>query len=770
MKILHRIIFSVSLLPALTMCGPKWTEVTNDGFNQIQNEGGATLGYSPTSGVKILTIDRLAFKDLNKNGKLDLYEDWRLPAELRAKDLASQMSIEQIAGLMLYSSHQAIPSTGRRGSNYNGKSYEESGAKASGLSDAQKEFLTNDNVRHVLITSVESPEVAARWNNNAQALVEGIGLGIPANNSSDPRHEASADEEYTIGADGNISRWPGAIGLAATFDPAVVQQFGEIASKEYRALGIATALSPQVDIATDPRWHRFKGTFGSNPGLATDLGRAYIDGFQTSKQEKEIANGWGYESVNAMAKHWPGGGSGEGGRDAHYGMGKYAVYPGNNLADHMKPFIEGAFALHGGTKMASAIMPYYTISVGQDPSGENVGNAYSKYMITDQLRGKYGFDGVVCTDWGITRYEGELWEFAGRPWGLEDLTIEELHYKVLMAGCDQFGGNDDVEPVMAAYNMGVEAFGKEYMRERFEQSADRLLKNIFRVGLFENPYLDVAQTKSIVGNPEFMKAGYEAQLKSVVMLKNKENALPVKENQKVYIPKRYFPEVMGYFGPTSPSGWKDAINMQMAAKSFDITDDPAKADVALVFISSPVNVRPAGFSREDIKAGGNGFIPISLQYDTYSATEARAVSLAGDAREKDVLNRSYKNKTLDVQNKSDLALVLDTKKAMKGKTVIVILSLENPTVVAEFEAAIDGLLINFEVQDQAILDVISGKVEPSGLLPLQMPVNMATVENQKEDVPLDMIPHVDTEGNAYDFAFGLNWNGIIQDERTKKYK
>ena len=160
--------------------------------------------------------------------------------------------------------------------------------------------------------------------------------------------------------------------------------------------------------------------------------------------------------------------------------------------------------------------------------------------------------------------------------------------------------------------MGVEAYGKEYMRERFEQSAVRLLKNIFRVGLFENPYLDVAETKSIVGNPEFMKAGYEAQLKSVVMLKNKENALPIKENQKIYIPRRYFPEVMGYFGPTSPAGWKDAINMQMAAKSFDITDDPAKADVALVFISSPVNVRPAGFSREDIKAGGNGFIPISL--------------------------------------------------------------------------------------------------------------------------------------------------------------
>ncbi len=106
----------------------------------------------------------------------------------------------------------------------------------------------------MLITSVESPEVAAIWNNNAQELVEGLGLGIPANNSTDPRHQAASDAEYTLGAGGDISRWPGSIGLAASFDPELVRQFGEIASIEYRALGISTGLSPQVDLATDPAW------------------------------------------------------------------------------------------------------------------------------------------------------------------------------------------------------------------------------------------------------------------------------------------------------------------------------------------------------------------------------------------------------------------------------------------------------------------------------------------------------------------------------------
>jgi len=172
-------------------CGPNFTETTGPDFNIVTNNGGAELGYAPESGVTILTVDNFAFKDLNQNGTLDPYEDWRLSTDERATDLAGRMSIEQIAGLMLYSGHQAIPGGGYRGSTYGGKPYPESGMEPYALSDQQKTFLTEDNLRHVLYTRVESPAVAARWNNNAQAMVEGLGLGIPANNSSDPRHQAS---------------------------------------------------------------------------------------------------------------------------------------------------------------------------------------------------------------------------------------------------------------------------------------------------------------------------------------------------------------------------------------------------------------------------------------------------------------------------------------------------------------------------------------------------------------------------------------------------
>ncbi|QGY48036.1 beta-glucosidase [Maribellus comscasis] len=754
-------------------CSPKWSEEQKEGYNLVCNQGGQILSYSPVSGVVILEDDGFAFKDLNKNGTLDKYEDWRLSFDERAQDLATKMSVEQIAGLMLYSAHQSIPSGGRGPfgrATYNGKSFAESGAKASDLSDQQIKFLTDDNLRHVLITSVESPAVAAQWNNNMQALVEGIGLGIPGSTSSDPRHRTSADAEFNSGAGGNISMWPTSLGLAATFEPNIVRKFGEIASKEYRALGITTALSPQIDLATEPRWGRFSGTFGEDPQLDRDMAQAYVDGFQTSEGKAELKEGWGYSSVNAMVKHWPGGGPEEGGRDAHFAYGKYAVYPGENFKDHLIPFAEGAFRLDGPTGSASAVMPYYTISNGLDIAyKENVGNSYSKYLINDLLRGKYGYEGVICTDWGITKDNPAVNSFGTTSWGTEHLSVAERHYKVIMAGVDQFGGNNEMAPVIEAYNMGVKEYGEDLMRVRFEQSAVRLLRNIFRTGLFENPYLAVDKTEKTVGNPEFMAAGFEAQLKSIVLLKNSEATLPFKENPKVYLPKKYYPATRGRFGfGGSEEKWDYPVNLEIVKKYVEIEELPEQADYALVFIDSPNG--GSGYSIDDVETGGNGYVPISLQYKEYTAKYARDVSIAGGDPLEDFTNRSYKNKSVTATNTKDLDLVLETRRKMGDKPVIVVVNVSNPMVFAEFERNADAIVVCFGVQDQAIMEILSGNVAPSGLLPFQMPASMKTVEEQFEDVPRDMRCHVDSEGNTYDFAFGLNWAGPINDKRVQKYK
>ena len=715
-------------------------------FTLIKQTKGPDLGYNSESGVKILRIDGYAFKDLNRNGQLDAYEDWRLTPEQRAHNLATQIDIEQIAGLMLYSPHMVV--------------------NDSVLSDKIRTCLLNDKMRHILVTKVKNAYTAALWHNNLQALAESQPYGIPTNNSSDPRNYTEADGEFNAGSGGDISQWPREVGLAATFDLDIIRRHAEIASIEYRALGITTTLSPQIDLSTDPRWRRFYGTFSEDADLCTDIARIYTDAFQTTPGSK---TGWGNLSVNCMAKHWPGGGTGEAGRDAHYCFGQYGVYPGNNFEEHLLPFTEGALKLDGATQQASAIMPYYTISYGIDPSGKNVANGFSRYIITDLLREQYGYNGVVCTDWIITGDNPRVETMNGKPWGVEHLSINERHLEAIYAGCDQFGGNDDKMPVLAAYDIWCERFGKESAEKRFRESAERLLLNFFRVGVFENPYVDPVHTAEIVGCQEFVVEGYDAQLKSIVMLKNHNQSLPLQKGAKVYFPKRYYPASIGFFSRHQPSiahyDWQ--IDTAVVKQYFELVDTPEEADFALLYIFSPEG--NWGYSEEDVRQGGTGYIPISLQYEDYTATDAREVSIAGGDMKENFTNRTYLDKSESTYNRYDMEQVIQTKQLMGNKPVIVLMQPARPFIPAEIEPYSDALLRGFGVKDEAYLDILCGKAEPYGLLPMQLPKDMRTVELQMEDVAHDMECYVDADGHAYDFAFGMNWQGVIHDKRVKRY-
>ena len=732
---------SVALMLLVLSCGHN--EITTeqyDGYTLAFQTKGPVLGYSS---VSTITEKGLLFKDLNRNGVLDPYEDWRLPAEKRAEDLASRMSVEQICGLMIYSSSITV--------------------EEPELSEKQIEFLTEDHVRHVLVAGISSPGAGAAWANKVQALCESLPLGIPANNSTDPRNYTNGkantstynhepDGEFDPDGSSSISRWPREIGMGATFDLDVIRRHGEIVSAEYRALGITTALSPQIDIATDPRWRRFYGTFSEDPDLNAAIAREYCDAFQTTAGSKD---GWGNQSVNCMVKHWPGGGSGEGGRDAHFSLGKYAVYPGGNFALGLIPFTEGAFKLKGKTKSASAVMPYYTISYGQDPSGENVGNGFSKYIIQDLLRGKYGFEGVVCTDWGIVKDYTVAWQHKGTPWGMETASLAERRLKAFEAGCDQLGGVYDNGPSLEAYKLWEEKYGTESARERFELSARRLLLNIFRVGLFENPYVDPVKADEIVGCKEFVAAGYEAQLKSIVMLKNHGQALPVSGRLKVWEPLRHVPAGLTHWMKPTEEYDEYPFSHELLSKYFDIADSPEEADFALVSIKTPYGhwgyIQPGEGEKE------GHYNPISLQWGPYTAEYAREVSLAGGDPSESSANRSYRGRTEYSSNEPDMYMVRDTRKAMGEKPVILVVHVDRPFVPAEVEPYADAILLGFGVSNNALLDVISGKFAPVGKLPCQLPADMRTVEEQFEDTPHDMRCYTDADGNTYDFAFGLKY-------------
>lgn len=737
-------------------------KVTKDGIVRLEQANGKTLAWSETSGVKLIEKDGLFFKDLARTGELLPYEDWRLPSWERAKDLAGRLSIEEIAGLMLYSPHQAVPPMpgGPFGGTFDGKSFAESGKEAWALSDQQKEFMTKDHIRHILMTQVKNAETAARWSNELQKSAEASHLGIPVNISTDPRNGARGSDggEEFRNAGGDVSKWPEGVGFAATFDPEVVSQFARDASREYRALGITTALGPQIDLCTEPRWMRFVDTLGENVEMSKKFVKAYCDGMQTTVGEK---TGWGKQSVNTMVKHWPGGGTGEAGRDAHYAYGEYAVYPTDNSEEHRKPFTEAAFQLDGPTGCASAVMPYYTVSWGLDTkNGLNVGNSYSEYLIKDLLREKYAFSGVVCTDWGITADpDPNMDAFGSRCYNMEQYSEPERMLIAIMNGVDQFGGNDKAESIIKAYEIGVEKYGENIMTERFRLSATRLLINIFRCGLFEDPYLDPAESAQIVGCEEFVKHGYEAQLKSVVMLKNRGCTLPLKKGLKIFVPKRHIGPQKTFFRGSIPAHDEDPITEEVISKYGSRVAAPEEADVAIVFVESP---SCNNYSTEDVANGGNGYLPITLQYRPYTATKAREVSIAGGDFRENFTNRSYKNKTNTAYNEADLDIILNARKAMGDKPVIVCASLRNPMVVNEFETMADGIIVDFGVSRSAILDVVFGNYEPTGRLPIQMPRDMDTVELQSEDRALDMEPHIDENGNAYDYGFGLNYKGVIE--------
>lgn len=735
-----------------------------------ENKNGPLLVYAEGSGVNLLLEEGCYFKDLSKDGRLHPYEDWRFSPKERAADLAARLSVEQMAGLMLYSDFNVLPASLAPVSEdtYFGEAYEEGKTPSWEVSDRQYEFMMENHGRHMLVAQIQDAKTMVNWNNSIQAMAEEQEFGIPVNLATDPRHTLDMSAEYNMASGGGISVWPESPGLAAAFDPELARTYGRMTAEDLRAMGFGTLLGPQMDIGTELRWMRYRGTFGQSPELSADLAKAYCEGLQTSYGEDEIRDGWGRASVNAIVKHWPGGGTGESGRDAHFDFGKYAVYPGGNFKEHLKPFVEGAFRLEGGTEKAGGVMPYYTISYGQDKTGENVGNAFSHYIVNDLLRVRYGYDGVVCTDWKVTQGLEPKEGLPGRCWGMEQETEAVRHMKGILSGVDQFGGNNHIGPLLEAYRMGVQAVGETDMHRRFENSARRILTVMFRLGLFENPYVEEQHTQEILHAKDHKEMGYRAQQRSVVMVKNRNQLLPQTKRLKVYIPGKYIPRKVDWFGRVSEAHWEQPANEEIAGQYFNLTKDPKEADLALVLMDGPDS--GFGFEQAGTETGENGYVPISLQYGPYQAKTARRESLAWDPKTEKQGGRSYYGKTVEAKNKSDLDMVLKAREEMGEKPVVCAVNMMRPCVVKEFEPLVDGLLLHFGVEERVIYDLVTGRAEPEGLLPMQIPADMETVEGHCEDVPFDMESHCDDQGHLYDFAFGMNWKGVIDDYRVRKYK
>jgi beta-glucosidase len=506
-----------------------------------------------------LTSDGLSFRDLNGNGELDAYEDPRLPIEDRVDDLLARMTLEEKAA-QLFHQGLVVPDDGSLGD------------EPDAITRASARSLVGDvGLTHFNIYWGPGPRELAEWHNRMQATAEGTRLGIPITISSDPRHGLGNNPATSMAGKG-FSKWPDPIGLAATRDEGLVREFGDVVRREYLAVGIRLALHPTADLATEPRWCRAAGTFGEDAEVVARMVAAYIRGMQGETL--------GPQSVACMTKHFPGGGPQLDGEDPHFPYGREQVYPGGRFDYHLVPF---EAAIEAGT---AQIMPYYGMPVGTEH--EEVGFGFNRGVVTGLLRDRYGFDGVVCSDWGLltdTLIDGVPW--PARAWGAEHLGTGDRALKVIEAGVDQFGGEACPDVVVDLVRSGRVDEG------RIDVSVRRLLRDKFRLGLFDDPYVDADSAADNTGLQEFVDRGYEAQTRSVVLLSNHGDVLPLRGAPNVYV-----------------AGFETKDPLPAGT----VVDRPEDADVALVRIQAPYEPRTGNFIESLFHAGGLAFDPDDIAW------------------------------------------------------------------------------------------------------------------------------------------------------------
>ena len=588
--------------------------------------------------VQILTIDKQDFRDLNKNNILDIYEDHRLDAQTRTNDLLSKMSIEEKVGQMFHPPFILKPDLLMF--------LYEVAIRGNKLTETH---IVEDNITHFNLYGNPSPFELGSEINHLQKIASRTRLGIPITISSDPIHEVPKGGGIASFSVDGFSKWPSQLGFAATQDSGLVKKFAEIVREEYLAVGIRTALHPMSDLATDPRWARNFGTFGSNANLSSDMTLAYMDGFQG----KNINN----NSVLTMVKHFPGGGPQEDGLDAHLFSGRNQIYPGNNFNYHLIPFKK---AIKNNLKV---IMPYYGVPVGQ--TNEEVAMAFNDYIISDLLRNDLGYDGVICSDWGI---------ITGRHWGVGDLSIEERYKKSLQAGIDQYGGENNPSYILNLVE------NNNVSEQRINESVRKILVNKFELGLFDNPYVDEDLIHKRVNTIENIKAGIEAQRRSIVLLEN-DGVLPLKQETKIFV---------------------DGLDKNIATEFGKLVGNIEDADIVIMYIHTVFN--------------GNQESGLNRAFDNFLST----LFPNGDLNFNDEILSKVRNYSAE-------------------KDLIVVVDLNRPAILASIKDNVSGLIGTFGVEDRVIFEGLYGEFNPSGKLPFDIPSSMESVLNQKEDLPDDAL-------------------------------
>ncbi|MFK7923471.1 MAG: glycoside hydrolase family 3 N-terminal domain-containing protein [Bacteroidia bacterium] len=627
--------------------------------------------------VDLLYEDELAFKDLNKNQKLDVYEDWRKPVDQRIEDLVSQMTLTEKVGMLLINTLNA---------DVKGQ------VSAKAVEFIEDEKMTRFVFRNTITNTPNgkpapnpfagvqiTPFEAAQFMNAAQEMAENTRLGIPLVFKSNARNHMNYDARAGINVEsGAMSAWPKESGLAATRDIELIAEFGEIMATEWTSIGLRGMYGYMADLSTEPRWYRVHETFTEDSELAAEIITTLVKSLQGESLNSK--------SVALTIKHFPGGGPQEGGGDPHYSFGKNQAYPANNFDYHLAPF---KAAIDAGS---SSIMAYYGIPVGQAYMPNDVGMAFSKGILSELLRQKLGFKGYINSDTGI---------IGSRAWGLEDKSLEEQILIAIEAGTDILSGFNNNQQLLGLVQTGKLA------ESRVDLSVKRLLKEQFTLGLFENPYVDPNRAAYIVGNPSFQRKADIAQRKSIVLLQNEKTlpiALPAKEDSIKLFTMGMDTEI---FDESSWPGVKAISGDYNESKGESLASIDEDTDYAIirVHVTNP-------WTRERMFGGA-------------------------DLEELDFLTFSDMAKAKSWKITPSLADLQKIMSTVGAEKTILSIDFRQPYVIDKASGLLDAgaILATFGVSDAAVMDIVSGKFKPSGKLPFALANQAEAITAQDPDAP-----------------------------------
>ncbi|MFI7581068.1 glycoside hydrolase family 3 protein [Kocuria kalidii] len=718
-----------------------------------------------------------AFKDLNANGRLDPYEDWRLPVAQRVDDLVAQMTLEEKAGLMLVDTLNAEcdQGTGTRGV----------------LGPAADDYINTQHMhRFILRNTVTSedravcgepgsgfrastsltPGEAAGYMNTVQELGEATRLGIPMLYKSNARNHIDPDARAGINESaGAFTAFPKEAGIAAAAlgeqahrtgedptigDMSVVEDFAEVMGAEWASIGLRGMYGYMADLSTEPRWYRAHETFTEDADLGANIMGSLVESLQGPAGEDGVSLSPD-TSVALTMKHFPGGGPQELGLDPHYSFGKTQVYPGDAFGYHLKPF---EAAIDAGV---SSIMPYYGVPMGVTHDGvtyDQTGMAFSDQIVNDLLREELGFAGYVNSDTGIIN---------DRAWGLEESTVPERVAAAVNGGTDTLSGFHDVATITDLVDSGL------VTEERVTEAAERLVEPLFRMGLFENPYVDAAAAGDVVGNDSHRETALDVQRKSAVLLQNQDTpaggkALPLQDGSDVYILGDFTQETVESYGYQVTDG-----------NTEDPADRPSAEGSDHVLISvTAQNANTGAYASDDPATGLNEehTNPIVLPgtegldgQSPYGAADACVAQSAEECTDSGLRfggSFPWEASSLDFTSMAaseswEITPSLDTIQQVMDEVddpskVVLHVYFRQPFVLDEASGLRDAgaIVAGFGMTDTALLDVLSGKVAPQGRMPFALAGTREAIEEQYSDLP----GYAETtDGELFPFGHGLTY-------------